>query len=284
MEDCLFENMLDDATNVHGTYVRVREILDKHTVGVVMGHFQQQGYTFGEAGDRCGFTREGGSYDPFLEAKLSGVKKVNKRYYLLSFEKELEGVQAGDLVDNLDWYPEVRITNCTIRNNRARGLLFSTHRPITLENNHFSTNMTPILLWTSFSGFWYTSGRVKECIIRGNTFGDCTYGGGNRPLIYAHPGGGFPNAIGESTDEYPMRKLVIEDNQFRSFHPLVLQASGIDTLVFRDNRVELSGNYPPLHEDNPVMDIRGIRLPVVEDNDVPDGIELYGELSQVDYN
>ena len=51
IKNCTFENMLDDATNIHGTYVRVNKIIDDYTLAVETYHPHQNGYLFGEAGD-----------------------------------------------------------------------------------------------------------------------------------------------------------------------------------------------------------------------------------------
>ncbi|MFR9546559.1 MAG: right-handed parallel beta-helix repeat-containing protein, partial [Rikenellaceae bacterium] len=48
IENSLFENMLDDGTNVHGTYVKVSEVVDPHTVRVAFHHFEQLGFKFAE--------------------------------------------------------------------------------------------------------------------------------------------------------------------------------------------------------------------------------------------
>lgn len=49
-DGCLFENMLDDATNVHGTYMAV-DTLSGDRLTARFGHVQQQGFDFARAGD-----------------------------------------------------------------------------------------------------------------------------------------------------------------------------------------------------------------------------------------
>lgn len=44
IENCVFENMLDDASNIHGSYVKVCDRLDSHTLLAKIGHFQQFDY------------------------------------------------------------------------------------------------------------------------------------------------------------------------------------------------------------------------------------------------
>jgi hypothetical protein len=55
IENSRFENMLDDGTNVHGTYVEVNKIVDDKTVIVELKHFEQQGFEFAGVGDDIWF-------------------------------------------------------------------------------------------------------------------------------------------------------------------------------------------------------------------------------------
>ena len=58
----------------------------------------------------------------------------------------------------------------TIRNNRARGTLFSTPRRTIVENNLFDhTSGTAILLCGDCNG-WYETGACRDVIIRNNRF------------------------------------------------------------------------------------------------------------------
>jgi parallel beta-helix repeat protein len=268
MQDCLFENMLDDATNVHGTFVRVTDILDPFTLGVRLGHFQQLGYIFAEENDKIGFIKEAESAIPYHFSQVNNVERINKRYYIISFQDELpSNVSEGDLLDNLDWYPEVEIRDCIVRNNRARGFLLGTDKNIIVEGNTISTMMSAIIIHASTEGgFWYESGVVRNCRIANNTFGDCNYGGGKSAVIRAHPGA--------SNDKFPLGKIVIENNYFNTFDPLVLEGSGIDSLVFRNNVVSASGNYPHLFGDSPVLDVENINYSEISENQLEEGYIL----------
>lgn len=39
IKNCTFQNQLDDASNVHGSYQRVVDVLDDYRIGARMGHF-----------------------------------------------------------------------------------------------------------------------------------------------------------------------------------------------------------------------------------------------------
>ena len=54
--DCTFENMLDDATNVHGMYVKIARQQSPRSVLARRMHSQQVGTPFADAGDRLRFS------------------------------------------------------------------------------------------------------------------------------------------------------------------------------------------------------------------------------------
>lgn len=51
IENSVFENMMDDACNVHGIYLKVDEIIDKNTLLLKLRHFQQFGVNNFQKGD-----------------------------------------------------------------------------------------------------------------------------------------------------------------------------------------------------------------------------------------
>lgn len=248
MSDCLFENMLDDGTNIHGVYMILEDILDKNTIGVRIGHFQQMGFDFAAPGDRIGFVKSGISYFPYAKAEVASFNKINKRYYTIKFKQDLDPeIEVGDLLDNLDWYPEVEIVNCTVRNNRARGFLLSSPRKILCEGNYFSSMMGSLSMGAGFGGSWYESGFAQEVVIRDNIFADGGYGGGSRALISFH--------ARQSDDPFVFKKIIIEDNEFKTFDPMIIDGVLADSLIIRNNSISKSGTYPPLNPDNPVIKI-----------------------------
>ncbi|HYW94130.1 MAG TPA: hypothetical protein VE870_00930, partial [Bacteroidales bacterium] len=122
-DHCLFESMLDDATNVHGIYTIFKGFSDKHTIGVQTMHYQQHGFDFAEAGDTLQFT-DRNTLLPYLSLKVRKVTRVNEEYTLLEFNEDVTGlIKANTAVENLSWYPDVIMKNCTVRKNRARSIL-----------------------------------------------------------------------------------------------------------------------------------------------------------------
>ena len=51
IKNCTFENMLDDATNVHGTYARIKKIMGDKQIAYETYHPHQKDYFFAAKGD-----------------------------------------------------------------------------------------------------------------------------------------------------------------------------------------------------------------------------------------
>ena len=260
LKNCLFENMLDDGTNVHGTYARVADVLGKNKIGIRLGHFQQFGFDIASPGDQFGFIKEDVRFTPYLVSKVKKINKLNKRYYIIEFEKELLNVAVGDLIENLDWYPSLTISGCTIKNNRARGILLSTPREIIIENNYFSNMMSSILFPSGFANVWYESGKVRNCRIRNNVFEDSGYGGKNMAVISTH--------VDKSEENYPLGKIVISNNTFNNFDPYIFDLERIDSLIIKNNTIEKSGNYPELNLDKKVLNENKINHLILKNNTI----------------
>ena len=53
----LYENMMDDAINIHGVYLKVRERINDHTLRCSYEHNQAWGFAWGNVGDTVCFVR-----------------------------------------------------------------------------------------------------------------------------------------------------------------------------------------------------------------------------------
>jgi parallel beta-helix repeat protein len=263
MSNCIFENMLDDGTNIHGVFTIVEDVLDEKTLGIKMGHFQQLGYLFASPGDKIGFIKPGGSLHPYAEAEVESVNVINRVYYTIKFKEKLDpGIKMGFLLDNLDWYPEVELVNNIVRNNRARGFLVRSPRNCICEGNYFSSMDQAISIHAGIEGIWYESGFVGEMIIRDNYFADGVYAGRERAII--------DFGTEDSDDPYVFKKIIIENNEFKTFDPLIMNPERVDTLIIRNNLISKSDTYPPLFKDNPLIKISRVNYSLVSGNSIKD--------------
>lgn len=248
LKNCTFNNQLDDASNVHGTYQKIVDILDEKRIGVRMGHHQQQAFVVGKPNDTLGFVRLTKSFFAYKKATIKNIEYINSRYQIITFNEKIPStVKEGDLVENLDAYPEFTVENCTISKNRARGLLISTPRKTVIKNNFFSTEMEAILIPVE-SGHWYESGNATDVTITGNTFQDCQHSGFDRGVIRF--------ATDDDNENIAFKNIVISHNNFNHFDNLILQITNTDGLKFMENTITNSKTFPMLHVENPVIKIK----------------------------
>jgi hypothetical protein len=251
MSHCLFENQLDDATNIHGIYAQVTRLLSPAEIEVKLVHPQQRGVGFVAAGDPVEFVHAD-SLISFAHARAKSVVRVNGEYTRIAMEgPPAQELRPGDAVASTAGYPDVVIRNSTIRNNRARGLLLGSRGKILIEDNTFHTPGAAILM-EGDARYWFEQAGVRDLTIRRNSFDNCNYGVWGKAVIEV--AAGIEPALRDQS-RYN-RNIVIEENVFRVFDQtrLVL-AYSVDGLIVRNNRIERTSAYPARKEDYPPFDI-----------------------------
>lgn len=247
IENCLFENMLDDATNIHGTYMRIVDVLDGNTIIAKLNHPQQYGYDFAGKGDEIRIV-DAMSMLPKGSAHVVSAEMINEIFIRIVLDAPVD-LKPGDAAENVTWYPEVVFRNNIVRNNRARSILLSAGKKILVEKNTFSSMMTSILFEGDLE-HWFESGAVSDVVIRNNTFNDCCYGGREASIIWINP-----HLTSMPEKEYYEGSIRIENNQFRSFDRPVLNAKSVRSLIFKGNTIDPSGTYPRLFPDKPEINV-----------------------------
>ncbi len=257
VSNCNFRHQLDDAINVHGAYVLVEDVLGLDKIGVRPGHFQQAGFEFAEEGDNIGFINDNESADVEFKATVKSFYKLNKDYYIITLNEKIgDKLNKGYVVENLDWYPEVTITNNQFADNRARGLLLKSPKKTIVQNNYFSNMMQAIIISGGINTWWYESGGAQDMLIEGNTFGDCNYDGGKRPVI---------SVSGKLDNNGRMLgKIIIRNNKFDNFNPSILKATGVKQLEFTNNTINNSKTFAPTEPDAFVVDVKQIETLKIE--------------------
>ena len=246
LEDCLFELQKDDATNVHGIYVRIAERLAPAIVDVKLAHPQQFGFDFIRKGQKLELVK-GPALTTYAYPVVKQVERLNKEYTRLTFKEPLpETVAIGDALAALDDYAALTIRGCTIRGNRARGILLNSRGPTVVEKNVFHTAGAAIL-FEGDARFWYEQAGVSDCVIRDNLFDSCNYGVWGQALIECRAGI-EPAFRAESRYNKNIR---ITGNTIRYFHPAVLGFYSVQGLTFASNRLEKTDAYPPWKADAP---------------------------------
>jgi hypothetical protein len=239
IQNCLMENQMDDAGNIHNIYARVDKINSPNEVVVKLVHYQQVGIDIFSPGAKIEFAT-GADLTTYHENIITKVERLNKDYTKLTFQKPIDkSVQTGHLVGSLDHAPNLLIKNCIVRNNRARGFLLGTRGKVVVENNYFHTWWGALDLYANGND-WYEQGGVRDVTIRNNTFDNCNYG--------LNVGMGVIIDLIQIAKEPPAGKyyhknVLIENNKFRIFNPNILTLVSIDGLSFRNNKIEHNTEY-----------------------------------------
>jgi hypothetical protein len=251
MSHCLFENQIDDATNIHGIYARVVRKIAPNEIEVKLVHPQQYGFDFLVPGGPIELVH-GPSLVTYGDAVVQSVARLNKEYTRVVLTKPLPAeLAAGDVVANMAEYPETHIHDCVIRGNRARGILLGSRSKMLIEDNVFHTPGAAILL-EGDGRFWFEQAGVRDLVIRRNRFEDCNFGVWGKATIEV--GAGIDENC-RAASRYN-RNIVIEDNLFRTFgHGPLVQMYSVDGLTIRHNRVESSTAYPARSPDAKRFDI-----------------------------
>ncbi|WP_430973247.1 alpha-1,3-galactosidase-related protein [Sunxiuqinia rutila] len=251
----LYEGMADDAINVHGTYLKVTKRIDNRTLQGRYMHPQAWGFKWGEPGDSVQFVES--EKMELVNQHINTIQSIQAVDQPTEFgAKEFQLVFTNDLpeqiseagsfgIENLSWTPEVIFSDNIIRNNRARGTLFSTPRRVVCENNLFDhTHGTAILLCGDCNG-WFETGACKDVLIRNNRFVNA--------LTANYQ---FTNAVISIYPEIPNLKdqqqffhsgIVIENNTFDMFDQPILYAKSTDGLIFRNNTIQYNNEFEPFH-------------------------------------
>lgn len=254
----LYEGMMDDAINVHGTYLKVVKRVDDRTLVGRYMHGQSWGFEWGCPGDEVQFIRSNTMELVGKQNKIISIRPYDKeqtegaREFLITFQEPVDQVineQSGFGIENLTWTPEVLFSGNVIRNNRARGSLFSTPRKTIVENNLFDhTSGTAILLCGDCNG-WFETGACRHVIIRKNRFVNALTNlfQFTNAVISIYPE--IPDLKGQQQYFHggPEGGIVIEDNEFETFDAPILYAKSVDGLVFRNNTIKLNTEYKPFH-------------------------------------
>ncbi len=252
----LYEGMMDDAINVHGTYLKLTARQSERTVRARYMHGQSYGFKWGEPGDSVQIissetmeTIDGvyviESIIPSDTPTTAGCKEFE-----ITFTAPLPAgiTETGAYgFENLTWSPEVYFADNVIRNNRARGSLFSTPRRTVVERNLFDhTSGTAVLLCGDCMG-WFETGACRDVTIRHNRFVNSLTNmfQFTEAVISIYPE--IHNLAAQQ--KYFHSGIVIEDNEFVTFDAPLLFAKSVDGLRFSGNKIVFNHDYPAFHSN-----------------------------------
>lgn len=242
--DGLYENMADDAINVHGTYLRVDSINGNELIGTFV-HGQSFGFRWYEVEDSLRLiSRE--TLLPIATYLPTKVEVLSTTQIKMTFSEPLPQTSKALAVENLTAHPEVLFSKSTVRNNRARGALFSTPKRVECTDNTFDHAHGSAILLTGDANGWYESGPCEEVVITGNHFINAL------TSLYQFTDGIIsisPQMPQMVEGEYFHGRVVVENNVFDNFPTPIFYAKSLRELVFKNNTININNDYTSLFED-----------------------------------
>lgn len=267
VENCRFEGMFDDGTNVHGTYVFVDQIIDAKTVRIELRHRQQKGFTFAEAGDQVWFVHQP-SPDRAGVNRVVAVKRVDEVYSELTFSEPVpKKLAVGDALENKTWNPSFTMRGCSIGKHRARNIVLKTPLKTVIENNRFISSDMASILFRGESFKWFESGQVQDVLIRNNYFSYCIHGASDQAVLYISPRTGKTFS---QTAVYDQNIRFI-DNTIETFDNRIVLAERVDGLVFKGNTIRQTKTAQPHYPDAPQVELLNCRNTQISGNEYQGG-------------
>lgn len=241
-ENAVYSGMMDDAINVHDTCLRIMERPDARTLRCKYMHGQSVGFEIAAPGESLRFITAKTLTDGETR-KVVAIRRISDTEVVFTFDSPVpESVAAGDAVENADWQPSVIFRGNLVKNNRARGTLFTTNKPVLVENNRFEDIAGSAILLAGDANGWFESGACHDVLIRKNRFVNnltsrfqFTEG-----IISVYPE--VPD-LKSQTKRYHSN-VRIEDNDFVTFDVPLLYAISTDGLSFTGNRVTYNAAHP----------------------------------------
>lgn len=259
MTDCIFDGMGDDAANIGaGLYLTVKEKVGDRTVLAAHNLKIPDPPDVGDTMELC-------HQEDMLvygTAKVAAVEQTPKDGIArIAFTEPIPAeLKVGDVIGDASRVAKTRISNCTVRNNRARGFLIQT-RDAVIEKCTF-TNCTSGGVWViTETFFFYEAIGARDVIVRNCTFENCNYGG---PL-----GDGVlcSYAILSDWRKPPKpgihRNIVFENNTIRRCDNSAIYVSGTDAITIRNNTIEQACEDPTVESGHcaiSVMSSSGVKI------------------------
>lgn len=127
----------DDAINVHGTYLAVTDSPAPNQIRLKFMHHQTYGFAAFYPGDEIEFVRAS-SLISYSSNTVVSAEQLTPREILLTLAHPVpQGIEPGDVVENVTWTPEIEITRNDFSRIPTRGILITTRRKTVIRENRF---------------------------------------------------------------------------------------------------------------------------------------------------
>ena len=263
VDGCVFSGLADDPINIHGTVLRIEEILAERRLRLRLVNHESLSQDVVRVGDEVCLLDRRTMADRGL-AIVTAVKRWSDADVDIELDRPLPaGVQVHDAVESRTWTPAATISDCRFEPGRGRGILVSTPRPVVIRRSHFRTAGSAILI-AGDANFWYESGAVRDVVIEDNDFAACCNANDyqfGEAVISIHPEIPHPEL------QLPYhRGICIRGNRFALADHAVIAAFSVAGLEVRDNRVNRDGTRSPRHAERPLISLKNCPDAVIVDN------------------
>lgn len=270
--DCNFSMSHDDPINVHGSYMRVEEVIDNKTLKLRYINGQQGGFRQFHPGDEVLFYSRTYLEPPAGEKEDSPYvvessvapgeeyngEKLDMRTEVVTFKEAFDEETLNDLkikvtrsdssveglyvAENVTYTPAVTISGNHMKSIPTRGILCTTRQPVIIEDNVFDNMAMANIYLSNDADYWYESGPIRNMIIRNNKFyirstGQAEWGDVSGifvdPVVLSNVSGAPP-----AKGDIPVhRNITIEGNEFHMGNDNVVTAKEVDGLKIINNKI-----------------------------------------------
>jgi len=243
MVNCVFDNMLDDGTNIHALYSRFTERLGKNTLAA---RDDGNWSIYFRVGDTVSIMKLS-TYTEVMRAVITSVKPRDDKWdRVYTFDREIPDMVDTDWVmDNMTTVlKSTYISNVETSHNRPRGFLIATLGKVLIENCVFNNSSSGIYM-QPFGPLCLESQAAEDVTIRNCRFINCGYSD-NNAAIFIHP------EVSEGMA--PVHKNIsIYDNVFESFGAPSISANNVENLQLYNNTFIKTTEYPEISFEHQVI-------------------------------
>lgn len=239
MTHCEFIGLGDDALNVHSVPGEISNVLGNNEFDIHQPYFNNFGPPkYGKLPEY--WAEKGDVIEVYNKETFAKVGELTVEGYTEGKLKasQTEGELAdGNLLINTAFCPSVHISDCTVKNTRARGFLIRT-RNVIIENCYIYGMSLPAILITPDIVVWHEVGNSQDVIIKNNTFEKCAIikSPANRGAIAIKSCDDDANNVDYSS--YVHSNIQILNNKFIDIGNSAVYASATKGLVVADNSFE----------------------------------------------
>lgn len=256
IDGCIIKGLMDDAVNVHSSYVFIEEIINDTTIVCKFPHFQSAGFTWAYNNDNI-MIINGKTMEEKCSNEVTGYEKLSRETFKLYLKNKISSdIKINDGVENTTWQPKVNITNCYFGHHRARGVLVSTREKVIIKNNTFNTSGAAIAIPGDLN-VYSESGPITDMEISNNRFlGGC--------LTSEYLTSKAIITIGierKDNKQYPSihKNIRIEDNYFEMFDHPILYAECTKNITFNNNVIQYVNTHKPWHNNKYTFNFTGCK-------------------------